>query len=293
MLPMQTGFVIHLGEMPVDTRVIYSLVVLVLGWVLRRGAIRLIRGDTDIITDDRRWWMVTIRNLLTVVTAALLFLLWAPELGDFALSITAFAVALVIATRELILCISGRIWAITIRPFDIGDWVEIGGHSGEIIDATMLGTTLQEIEPREYRYSGRTVTVPNSHLLTQPVINHNFRKRFLQHEFTLCTPAGSDAPLIGAAIEETLIAEADEFSKLANRYAALIEKRTGVRLGQIAPIVRVQTASDGTIGFRCMLFCPRERAAEIEQAAAHAMFAALSDQEAGSDRQKAAAKAAE
>src|SRR5690625_4030932 len=222
MLPMQTGFVIHLGEMAVDMRVLYSLLILVLGWILRRAAIRLIRGDTDIITDDRRWWMVTIRNLLTAISVALLFLLWAPELSDFALSITAFAVALVIATRELILCISGRIWAITIRPFDIGDWVEIGGHAGEIIDATMLGTTLQEIEPREYRYSGRTVTVPNSHLLTQPVINHNFRKRFLQHEFTLWTPSGADVSRIGTAIERALAAEAEEFSKLANRYAALI-----------------------------------------------------------------------
>lgn len=274
---MQTGLVIHLGEMAVDMRVLYSLVVLIGSWLLRRAAIRVIRGDADIISDDRRWWMVTIRNLLTIATAAALFVLWAPELGDFALSITAFAVALVIATRELILCISGRIWAITVRPFDIGDWVEIGGHSGEIIDATMLGTTLQEIEPREYRYSGRTVTVPNSHLLTQPVINHNFRKRFLQHEFTLWAPAGSDAPRIGGAIEKSLTAEAESFSKLANRYAALIEKRTGVRLGRIAPSVRVETGSDGTIGFRSMLFCPRERAAEIEQAAAHAMFRALAE----------------
>jgi len=275
MLPLQTGLVIRLGEMAVDMRVLYSLLILILGYVLRRAAIRLIRGDSDIITDDARWWMVTIRNLLTVATAAALFVLWAPELGEFALSITAFAVALVIATRELILCVSGRIWAITIRPFDVGDWVEIGGHTGEIIDATMLGTTLQEIEPREYRYSGRTVTVPNSHLLTQPVINHNFRKRFLQHEFTLWTPAGADVSRIGTAIERALAAEAEEFSKLANRYAALIEKRTGVRLGQIAPSVRVETASDGTIGFRCMLFCPRDRAAEIEQAAAQAMFRAL------------------
>ena len=216
--------------------------------------------------------MVTVRNVLSAAIVLGLFVVWAPEIEQFALSITAFVVALVIATKELILCLSGSTWRRTSRAFDVGDWVEIGGHSGEVIDETLFVTQLQEIEGREYRYTGRTVAVPNSLLLTQPVINHNFRKRFLEHEFTLHAPADAPALAMRDAIAAALNAEATAFEAVARRYAAVIEKRAGVKLPDPAPTVRIETNLYGIIGFRCALFCPRDKAAEIEQVAATAML---------------------
>lgn len=276
-----------LGRMAIETRFLITIGVLIGGWLLRKAVVRLIHGPSDVISDDRRWWMVTTRNVLTVAIVISLLALWAPEIGDFALSITAFIVALVIATKELILCISGAAWASVTRPFDVGDWVEIGGHSGEVVDATMMGTVLQEIEPREFRYTGRTIAVPNSQLLTQPVVNHNFRKRFLHHEFVLHTAAGADAPAVRDAIAAALAAEAEDFAELARRYVGVIEKRAGVKLPDVAPTVRVQTNPLANVEYRCSLFCPRERAVDIEQAAAGAMFGALA---AGAAADRAAAQ---
>jgi small-conductance mechanosensitive channel len=222
--------------------------------------------------------MVTVRNGLSGLIVLALLVVWAPEIEEFALSIAAVAVALVIATKELILCISGAIWERTTRAFVIGDWVEIGGHSGEVIDETLFVTQLQEIEPREYRYTGRTIAVPNSTLLTQPVINHNFRKRFLEHEFTLHAPPDAPASAIRHAIEAALNAEFAQFETVARRYAGVIEKRAGVRLPDVAPTVRIETNVYGNLGFRCALFCPRDRAADLEQVAAEAMLAARTRQ---------------
>jgi small-conductance mechanosensitive channel len=275
MLPEDIGVTPDLGRIAIDTRILISLAVLVGGFGLRRLAVRLIRGDEAVLSDRRRRWMVTSRNGLNGIIVLGLLLLWAPEIERFALSITAFVVALVIATRELILCLSGAIWERTTGAFVIGDWVEIGGHSGEVIDETMFVTQLQEIEKREYRYTGRTIAVPNSHLLTQPVINHHFRKRFLEHEFTLYTTADAPALAMRDAITAALDAEFAQFETVARRYGAVIEKRTGLELPDVAPTVRIETNVYGNIGFRCALFCPRERAAEIEQSAARAMLEAL------------------
>src|SRR5690606_40468226 len=110
------------------------------------------------------------------------------------------------------------------RAFVIGDWVEIGGHSGQVIDEMLLVTQLQEIEPREYRYTGRVINVPNALLLTQPVINHSFRKRFLEHEFTLHAPLDAPALAIRDAIAAALTAELAQFETKARRHGAAIEK---------------------------------------------------------------------
>lgn len=275
MLPEDIGITPDLGRIDVDTRILLSLAILVGGLLIRNGAVRLIRGRSAVISEDWRWWMVTVRNGMNALIVVALFVIWAPEIEDFALSIAAFAFALVVATKELILCVSGATWLRTTRAFGIGDWVEIGPNSGEVVDETLFATQLQEIERREFRYTGRTISVPNSQLLTQTVVNHNFRKRFLHHEFTLHAPAGTDAPRVRAAIARALEAEAAGFADVARRYAGFIESRAGVKLPDAAPTVRMETNIYATVEFRCALFCPRERAAELEQVAAAAMFAAL------------------
>jgi small-conductance mechanosensitive channel len=276
MLPEDIGVTPDLQPIPADLRLLISLGIVICGILVRWLALRLIRGQ-GVLSDTRRWWMITVRNGLSALIVLGLFIVWAPEIEEFALSITAFVVALVIATKELILCLSGTTWARTTRAFDVGDWVEIGGHSGEVVDETLFMTELQEIEKREYRYTGRTVAVPNSLLLTQPVINHNFRKRFLEHEFTLHAPADAPALSMRDAIAAALNAEAAAFEPIARRYAAVIEKRAGVKLPDPAPTVRIETNLYGIIGFRCALFCPRERAAELEQVAATAMLSTRHD----------------
>ncbi len=272
MLPEDIGVTPDLQPIDVNLRLLISLGILAAGMVLRYLALRAIRGGDGVLSDARRWWMVTVRNVLNAAVVLALFIVWAPEVEEFALSITAFVVALVIATKELILCVSGATWRRTSRAFDIGDWVEIGGHSGEVIDETLFVTQLQEIERREYRYTGRTIAVPNALLLTQPVINHNFRKRFLEHEFTLHVPADAPALAIRDAITKALTAESAGFETVARRYAAVIEKRAGVKLPDVAPTVRIETNIYGIVAFRCALFCPRDKAAELEQVAAHAML---------------------
>jgi small-conductance mechanosensitive channel len=273
MLPEDIGVTPDLEPIAVEIRLLISLAIICGGLAVRFLVLHLIRGAQAVLSDSRRRWMISARNILNALVVLGLFVVWAPEIEEFALSITAFVVALVIATKELILCLSGATWRHTSRAFAIGDWVEIGGHSGEVIDETLFVTQLQEIEKREYRYTGRTVAVPNSLLLTQPVVNNNFRKRFLEHEFTLHVSADAPAPAIRDAIAAALEGEFATFETVARRYASIIEKRAGVKLPDVAPTVRIETNVYGILCFRCALFCPRERAGEIEQVAARAMLA--------------------
>ena len=274
MNPEDLGITADLASWRGESRLILSLgfVALVVG--LRWLVIRAIRSRAPILSDNQRWWMTFVRNAATVVIVAGLLWLWAPELGDFALSITAFVVALVIATKELILNVSGAALRGATLNFGVGDWVRIGPHFGEVIDETLMSTVIQEVDPRELRYTGRTVAVPNAVLLATPVVNENFRKRFLHHEFTLHSEPHPRVGEIAEAIRAALASASDEFAQVARRYATVIEKAAGLQLPPTAPMVRVATTDLAKIAYRCTLFCPRERAMEMEQVALRAWLEA-------------------
>lgn len=87
-----------LGNRLVSTAALVLAVVLV-----RLLAPRLIRGSNVILSEVQRACLSRVRNISVIVGAVGLVLTWLPSLHAFALSVIAFAVALVIATKELIL----------------------------------------------------------------------------------------------------------------------------------------------------------------------------------------------
>jgi len=110
-----------------------------------------------------RRWTARLRNVLILVAIVGLVMIWAPQLRTFALSLTAFAVASVIAMKELIMCFSGSALRTLSRAYSVGDYIEIGGRRGEVMDFNLLVTRLREFEKQErsFNRTGREVILPH------------------------------------------------------------------------------------------------------------------------------------
>lgn len=249
-------------------RALSSLALIAAVILVRRLAPRLIRGKEVIISDQRRAWLSRIRNAAVVVGVIGLMLIWLPALHTFALSITAFAVALVIATKELILCLSGTVLRALNAPFEIGDWVEIGPLRGEVVDETMLATRLQEIggPVGDYEYSGKTITVPNSIFLTTPVQNQNFFKKWLFLEVVTILEPDVDMVAALPALESEINTLHEPNAEVAERYTAMIERRSGFNIADPHPRVGISTTDIGKQKITITLFCPTPEAFETKQA---------------------------
>src|SRR5690606_5223471 len=112
--------------------------------ILRSIIIRSIAGAGQLHGDQRRRIMVSVRNALLVVLIVGLVMIWGAELRVAALSAFAIAAAIVIATKELIMCISGSFLRTGSHAFKVGDRIEVGGIRGDVFDTTLLTTTLFE-----------------------------------------------------------------------------------------------------------------------------------------------------
>ncbi len=114
--------------------------------VLNSVASRFIRRTID-STELRRKWLVQTRNGIILIFILGLILIWGEELRTLALSVVAIAVAFVVATKELILCVTGSLLKTGAGSFNIGDRIQIKDFRGDVIDQTLLATTILEVGP--------------------------------------------------------------------------------------------------------------------------------------------------
>lgn len=245
-----------------------TLVWILVSYVVRRYIKRVIRLHPTLEHDKKRQRINTLDNIFNLFLVVGLVLIWSSELQNIAISIAAFMVALVIATKEFIACIVGAFYRASTRPYQVGDWVRIGNYEGEVTDSDWLSTTLFEVDLKggSYTYTGRTTVVPNSVLLTNTVQNLNYMRRYVTHVFSI-TRQSDDVNLfdIKQDILDKLREYSEHFHEVAIRYNSLIEKRLDIKISGPEPRVRITTSHEGHTEFTISLFCPTTEAMEIEQ----------------------------
>jgi len=112
------------------------------------------------------------RNFSFLIAFVSLVFIWRAELRAAALSLAALSVALVLGGKELLTSMLGYIHRTTSRSFEFGDVIDINGIRGEVIDQTLLSTTVLEMS-EEHLFTGRVVQFPNSFYVSHALKNHS------------------------------------------------------------------------------------------------------------------------
>ena len=264
---MNSDFFIQALGRFLEHKLAWSLALVVVVLLIRYALVHLFRRSSWARQDIRRR-VHMVHNFTNLIIVIGLFAIWVSELRDFALSIAAFSVAIVIALRDVVACLVGGLYQASMRSFTIGDWVRIGDQFGEVIDNNWLSTTLLEIDPHGLGngYTGTTLYVPNNVFFTQPVKNLNFMRRYIEHSFSIVRENKGENPFaIKPYITERVLEHCESFKDVAERYCKLIESRMGVDLAGTEPKIKFSTSELGHNVLTITLFCPREDATDIEQ----------------------------
>jgi small-conductance mechanosensitive channel len=257
----------NIVQLLLENKLLTTVGVVVVVSIVRRLILRHIRGDSNFLSEEQRKWMSRTKNGAFTTLLLFLFLFWNTEINEFALSLTAIAVAVVVASKEIILCFTGSIQRASSRSFRIGDWIEVGNTRGEVIEHNLMATKIQEIDTHNghYCYTGKTATLPNSLFFATTVKNLNFMKRYVYHHFHLVIRGDINLyphiPALLARIDD----HSEDFMDIARRYNHVIERHAGVDLPGPEPHLYLSHTETGEQLVHVRLFCPTERAAELEQ----------------------------
>lgn len=107
-------------------------------------------------------------------------------------SIGIIGAGLAVALQDVVKDIVGWLVIVQRRPFTLGHRIAIGPYTGDVIDISVLRTTLLEVShpggataasPLDsLERTGKALFVPNSLLLTQPVLNYHTTSDYLKAE---------------------------------------------------------------------------------------------------------------
>ncbi|WP_150304682.1 mechanosensitive ion channel domain-containing protein [Pseudomonas saliphila] len=215
--------------------------------VLRAVSARFIRRAV-LAPELRRKWIVQTRNGLILLMLMGLVMIWGEELRTLALSIVAIAVAFVVATKELILCLTGSLLKSGARSFQIGDRIQVKDFRGDVIDQNLLATTILEVGPGRltHQRTGRMTIIPNALFVSEPVINESYTHDYVIHVFTV--PFKREDNWRGA--QQALMASAEKhcqpYLDKARKHMTRLTEHRGFDIPTVDPRVSIQlpTASE-------------------------------------------------
>jgi small-conductance mechanosensitive channel len=249
-----------------ENKLIFTFSITFLALLVKYVLVKLVRKQAKSKGEDRRDLVNNVKNFLNFVLIVCLFSLWAAEMQKFAFSIAAFSVAIVLATREFIQCIIGFFYLVSTRPFRIGEWIEVEEFVGEVSATDWIKSTLLEVDIKTYEYTGKTLFIPNNKLMTSPIKNLNFLKRYATHHFVIVREQSVNPYGIIQKVIKNAKAYCADFHDVAVRYNQMLERRLDVKIAGPEPQIKVSTSEIGDNVVEITIFCPTERAIEIQQA---------------------------
>jgi len=202
-----------------------------------------------------------------IIVFTSIFLIWFTEVQSFFISILAVAAALVVATKELIMCTTGGILLKFGHSFKLKDRIEIDNIRGYVIEKGITFTKVLEIGPEKesQQTTGSIIVIPNSIFLSKSVKNESYFKGYSIKSFSFHLPEHISID----EAEEFLISKArkitEPYRNKAKNAIGDYCKKEGLALPSIESRVKVNYTSNGKVSMLLKMPIVNKKIADVEQ----------------------------
>ena len=262
---------IRVGALIVVLGVVFALAEL---W--RRAVLKYVQDSR------RRFQLLLVRRIALWCLVVIIFgLAFASELGSIVTFAGLITAGLAVAMQSVLVSIVGYFFLIGKYGIRVGDRVQIGDVSGEIIELGLVRMYLTELAGHgSFGPTGRVVAFPNSVVfqVTTGLFKQIPGVNFAWHDIMLSLPAGADF----AAIKEKLFAAANEaladYREEIERQTRELQRTTMSSAGGDAlPTVQLSYSAKGVDAHvRYPVHLPHS--AEIDERMSRALLEVISDQ---------------
>ena len=235
--------------------------------ILRTLIVRAIAKNPTLSMEAKRRWVVSVRNTMVFVLLVGLVVIWAHELQAFGLSLVALAAALVLATKELILCWSGAALRVGGKIYSVGDRIQIAGHRGVVLDHDIFATKLLEIGPGQasHLYTGRVTVFPNSLLFSNALVKENPGQEYGLYILVIPLRDQDDWRDAERHLLDAAKAECTPFMEEAGRQMKLLEQTNLLEAPSPSPRITIQLSEPGRINLVLRFPAPDRGRSRVEQ----------------------------
>lgn len=177
----------------VMTKVLLTALVVLVGWLARLALLKAVFKKVD-EPRARYLWLKATTYVFVVLVLVAVARIWFEAFGSMTTTLGLLSAGLAIALKDLVADVAGWVFILWRRPFEVGDRIQIGGHSGDVIDVRIFQFTLLEIGNwvRADQSTGRVIHVPNWKVFSDTLANYSKGFQYIWDELPVLVTFESD-----------------------------------------------------------------------------------------------------
>ena len=244
------------GYSSIQVKIFASIAALIIFFILRRMIQKYAVNKIKDVKIRYRWQKILSYSSFTI-SAIIIGQIWFKGIQSIATYLGFVTAGVAIALKDPIVNLVGWQYILWRRPFDVGERIEIGEKSGDVIDITPFNFTVMEIGNwvSADESTGRIIHIPNGQVFTQYLANYGKGFQYIWNEISVLVTFESDWKKAKSILEEVSSKRAAHLSKPAERKVVEASKKFMITDQRLDPKVFTRIADSGielTIRYLCM-----------------------------------------
>ena len=238
-------------------QILFSILLFIFVWLLRKTVNKFF---IDKLEDykDRYFWNKTLRTATVVLALIVLSRIWFGIFESVGTFIGLLSAGLAIAFKDLLVNIGGWLFITTRKPFKIGDRVQIGDVTGDVIDIRLFQSSVIEVGNwvDADQSTGRIIHIPNGLVFTVWQANYTEGFEYIWDEIPVLLTFESDWKKAKKILTNVVNDKTISLTKEAQRQIKDASKKFMIFYHTLTPIVYTSVKDSGvllTIRYICQV----------------------------------------
>jgi len=243
-----------------QNEILTSIIIILSLSVLRYVILKLVWRNTQNLK-IRYQWNRTLSIIIPFTGILLIGAIWMPAFKQFGAFLGIIAAGMAIALKDPITNMAGWLFILTRKPFVVGDRVQVGKHTGDVIDIRLFQFTMLEIGNwvEADQSTGRIIHLPNGMVFLEPQANYSTGFEYIWNEIKVLITFESNWAKTKSLLEEIINKHAKNIDLKAKKELLKASKNYLIYYKNLTPIVYTSVKDSGVLLTLRYLCNPRNR----------------------------------
>jgi len=243
-----------------QNEILFSIFIILFLSIIRFLVLRLVWRQTEDVKIRYQWNRV-ISIIFPFTGIILIGAVWVPAFEQFGAYLGIITAGLAIALKDPLTNLAGWLFIVIRKPFVVGDRVQVGTDTGDIIDIRLFQFTMLEIGNwvEADQSTGRIIHIPNGKVFLEAQANYSTGFEYIWNEIKVLITFESNWEKAKVILEEIINKHTKDIDLKAKKEILEASKNYMIYYKNLTPIVYTSVKESGvqlTIRYLCN---PRRR----------------------------------
>jgi small-conductance mechanosensitive channel len=250
---------LNLNEVALE-KVFHSAVVLIFLTLLKSLICSVLRRR---LTDPAKYyhWRSMVVYTYSFLAIFLVGRIWVKGIDSIATFLGLIGAGLAVALHDPIANFAGWMYILWLKPFRVGDRIEVDGSRGDVIDVRLFQFSMIEIGNwvDSDHSTGRIVHVPNAKVFREPLANYEIGFEYIWHEIPVLITFESNWEKAKQILLDIAKDKAAPLSQGAEQQIKRASMKYLIYFNKLTPIVYTNVKESGVLLTMRYIVKPRQR----------------------------------